>query len=64
MEFLYEYGLFFANTVTFVIAVAAIILISVAAAAKPKSKNGEIQIDDISEQLDDLNNNFIESTLS
>lgn len=64
LEFLYEYGLFLAKTATFVIAIAAIILISVAAAVKPKSKKGEIEIDDISEQLDDLKNNFIESTLS
>ncbi|MFU2509025.1 protease SohB [Pseudoalteromonas sp. ASV78] len=64
MEFLYEYGLFFAKTLTFVIAVAAIVAIIVAAAVKPKSKKGEIEIDDISEQLDDLKNNFIESTLS
>lgn len=64
LEFLYEYGLFFAKTLTFVIAVAAIIAIIVAAAVKPKSKKGEIEIDDISEQLDDLKNNFIESTLS
>ncbi|MGO2128960.1 MAG: protease SohB [Pseudoalteromonas prydzensis] len=64
MEFLYEYGLFFAKTLTFVIAVAAIVAIIVAAAVKPKSKKGEIEIDDISEQLDDLKNNFIESALS
>lgn len=64
LEFLYEYGLFLAKTATFVIAIAAIILISVAAAVKPKSKKGEIEIDDLSQQLDDLKNNFIESTLS
>tara|TARA_R110001606_G_scaffold12028_1_gene51835 strand:+ start:23908 stop:24981 length:1074 start_codon:yes stop_codon:yes gene_type:complete len=64
LEFLYEYGLFLAKTATFVIAAAAVILISVAAAIKPKSKKGEIEIDDISEQLDDLKNDFIASTLS
>lgn len=64
LEFLYEYGLFFAKTITFVIAIAIIVAIAVGAAAKPKSKKGEIQIDDLSEQLEDLKQSFIENTLS
>jgi serine protease SohB len=64
LEFLYEYGLFFAKTLTFVVAVAAIVAIIVGAAVKPKAKKGEISIDDLSEQLADLKQNFIENTLS
>ena len=64
MEFLYEYGLFFAKTITFVIAIAAIAAIIVASSVKPKGKKGEIIIDDLSEQLTDLKDSFISNTLS
>ena len=64
MEFLYEYGLFFAKTITFVIAIGVILMMLVGAAVKPKAKKGEIQIDDLSEQLADLKNSFLENTLS
>lgn len=64
MEFLYEYGLFFAKTLTFVIAIAAIVAIIMGAAAKPKSKKGEIEIDDLSEQLVELKDDFFANTLS
>ncbi|KTF18087.1 protease SohB [Pseudoalteromonas sp. H105] len=64
MEFLYEYGLFLAKTVTFVIAIGAIAIIVVATAVKPKAKKGEIDIEDVSEQLDELNSSFLENTLS
>ncbi|MBE0359006.1 MULTISPECIES: protease SohB [Pseudoalteromonas] len=63
MEFLYEYGLFFAKTVTFVIAIAIILMLIVGAAVKPKAKKGEIQIDDISEQLVELKESFLQNTL-
>ncbi|MDP2633705.1 MULTISPECIES: protease SohB [unclassified Pseudoalteromonas] len=64
MEFLYEYGLFFAKTVTFVIAIGVIAIIIVGSAVKPKAKKGEIDIEDVSEQLDDLKSSFLENTLS
>ncbi|KTD97864.1 protease SohB [Pseudoalteromonas sp. H71] len=64
MEFLYEYGLFFAKTVTFVIAVGLILMMLVGAAVKPKAKKGEIQIDDVSAQLSELKENFLQNTLS
>ena len=51
MEFLYEYGLFFAKTITFVLAVIAIIVASVAAAGKGKAEKGELKFTNISEQL-------------
>ena len=51
LEFLYEYGLFFAKTMTFVIAFAIITAIIVGASTKPKSAKGELTIENLSEQL-------------
>ncbi|KTF12003.1 protease SohB [Pseudoalteromonas carrageenovora] len=64
MEFLYEYGLFFAKTVTFVIAIAVVLMLIVASAVKPKSKKGEIEIEDVSEKLNELKESFLHNTLS
>lgn len=64
MEFLYEYGLFFAKTVTFVIAIAIVLMLIVASAVKPKSKKGEIEIEDVSEKLNELKESFLHNTLS
>lgn len=64
MEFLYEYGLFFAKTVTFVIAIAVVLMLIVASAVKPKAKNGEIEIEDVSEKLNELKESFLHNTLS
>ncbi|MCQ8888437.1 protease SohB [Pseudoalteromonas carrageenovora] len=64
MEFLYEYGLFFAKTVTFVIAIAVVLMLIVASAVKPKAKKGEIEIEDVSEKLNELKESFLHNTLS
>jgi len=64
LEFLYEYGLFFAKTVTFVIAIAVVLMLIVASAVKPKSKKGEIEIEDVSEKLNELKESFLHNTLS
>lgn len=51
MEFLFEYGLFLAKTVTFVIAVVVIIgLAAGAAVAKTKAKKGQLQFINLTEQ--------------
>ena len=51
MEFLYEYGLFLAKSVTFVVAVGVVIaLIAGAASAKAKPKKGQLQFTDLTEQ--------------
>ncbi len=56
MEFLSEYGLFFAKTLTFVIAVAAIIMLIVAAGMKNQSGDkGHLEITKINQRFDDLN---------
>jgi len=63
LEFLYEYGLFFAKTITFVIAIAVILTLIVSSAVKPKAKKGEIEIDDLSEQLTNIKESFLNNTL-
>ncbi|RJG42140.1 protease SohB [Motilimonas pumila] len=64
MEFLYEYGLFFAKALTFVAAILAIIVTAVTLAAKQKAQAGELVITDLSEQLDDNKKQFEEQLLS
>ncbi len=54
MEFLYEYGLFLAKTVTFVIAIIAIVAVATASAIKHKHKKGELDITDLSEQFEEV----------
>lgn len=51
MEFLFEYGLFLAKTITFVFAIGFLVAIIVSAASKNKSNKGELVIEDISEKL-------------
>jgi serine protease SohB len=51
LEFIYEYGLFLAKTVTFVLAFAAIILLMVgAAASKSRPNKGHLTFTDLTEQ--------------
>ncbi|MBL0710531.1 MAG: protease SohB [Colwellia sp.] len=54
MEFLYEYGLFLAKTVTFIVAVIAIIAVIAASAIKQQHKKGELEITDLSEQFEEV----------
>lgn len=64
MEFLYEYGLFLAKAITFVVAVVAIIAAIAASAMKQTSKKGELEITDLSEQFTDVEEDFIHHLLS
>jgi len=64
LEFLYEYGLFLAKTVTFVLAVIAIIVAVAASAMKQKAKKGELEITDLSEQFHDVEQDVIHHLLS
>lgn len=64
MEFLYEYGLFLAKAVTFVIAVVAIVAVIASSAIKQGSKKGELEITDISEQLKDLEDEVVHHLLT
>lgn len=64
LEFLYDYGLFFAKTLTFVAAVLAVIITGVALASKQKGQKGELQITDLSEQMSDNKTHIEEQLLS
>jgi len=64
LEFLYEYGLFLAKTVTFVLAIIAIIAAIAASAMKQKHKKGELEITDLSEQFEEVEHEMIEHLLS
>lgn len=54
MEFLYEYGLFLAKAITIVIAIGAIVILIAGAAVKQKSRKGELEIDNLSEHMEDV----------
>jgi len=61
---LYEYGLFLAKTITFVLAVIAIIVAIAGAAMKQKHKKGELEITDLSEQFEEIEDEINHSLLS
>jgi len=54
LEFLYEYGLFLAKSVTIVVAIAVVIGLMASAAMKQKPGKGQLEIRSISEQIKDL----------
>lgn len=64
MEFLFEYGLFLAKAITFVITVVAVLIAIIALTSKQKSKKGELEITDLSEQINDTKKSIIEQLLS
>lgn len=54
MEFLFEYGMFLAKTLTLVLAIGAVIVMVVVATVKPKARKGELCFDDLSEDYQHL----------
>ena len=64
MDFLYEYGLFLAKAITFVVAVIAIIVAITAAAIKQKPKKGDLEITDLSEQFEQVEHDITHALLS
>jgi serine protease SohB len=64
LDFLYEYGLFLAKAVTFVLAVIAIIVAIAGAAMKQQHKKGELDITDLSEQFTDTEEDMTHALLS
>lgn len=64
MEFLFEYGLFLAKAITFVVTVAALLIIVIALTSKQKNKKGEIELTDISAQLKETKKSIEEQLLS
>ncbi|WP_199611318.1 protease SohB [Flocculibacter collagenilyticus] len=64
MEFLYDYGLFFAKAVTIVLTVLVIVGIVVGATAKPKAKSGELELENLSEHFEDVKHSLEAEILS
>jgi len=64
LEFLYEYGLFLAKTITFVVAVMAIVAVVAVSAIKQKHKKGELEITDLSEHYEDVEQEVIHALLN
>jgi serine protease SohB len=64
LEFLYEYGLFLAKTVTFVVAFIAIVVVATASAIKHKHKKGELEITDLSEQFEETEQEIVHALLN
>lgn len=64
MDFLYEYGLFLAKAVTFVVAVIAIITAIAATAIKQKAKKGELEVTDLSEHFEEVEEEITHHLLS
>ncbi|PKF63886.1 protease SohB [Psychromonas sp. psych-6C06] len=64
VEFLFEYGLFLAKAVTFVVTVAALLIIVIALTSKQKNKKGEVELTDLSEQLKETKKSIEEQLLS
>ncbi|QDO84768.1 protease SohB [Shewanella psychropiezotolerans] len=64
MEFLYEYGLFFAKAITIVISIIAVILVVLASAIKQKGEKGELLLINLSEDLKNLKHDLKEELLT
>jgi len=64
LEFLYEYGLFLAKTITFVVAFIAIVVTITATAVKQKTKKGELEITDLSEHFEEVEEDVIHHLLT
>ncbi|MBA6338920.1 protease SohB, partial [Colwellia sp. BRX8-7] len=64
MEFLYEYGLFLAKAITLVIAIVAIVMVIASSAMKPAGKKGELELNDLSEEFIDVEEDIIHYLLS
>ncbi len=50
MDFLIEFGLFFAKALTIVVAIIAVVVVVIAASSKTRHKSGELELIDLSEQ--------------
>jgi len=64
LEFLFEYGLFLAKAITFVITVAGVLIVVIALTSKQKSKKGELEIIDLSEHFNDTKESIVEQLLT
>ncbi|TRY10388.1 protease SohB [Shewanella hanedai] len=60
LEFLYEYGLFFAKAITVVLSIIAVVIVVLASAIKQKGGKGELRLTNISEELEELQHDLKE----
>ncbi len=64
MEFLYEYGLFFAKAITIVLSIIAVVVVVLASAIKQKGDKGELRLTNLTEELKQLKHELKEELLS
>ncbi|RBW47156.1 protease SohB [Psychromonas sp. B3M02] len=64
MDYLMQYGLFLAKAITFVITVVAILIAIIALTSKQKAKKGELELTDLSEQINDTKQSISEQLLT
>jgi len=64
LEFLYEYGLFLAKAITFVITFVVIVAVVASSAMKQNTKKGQLEITDLSEEYLEVEEDFIHHLLS
>ena len=64
MDYLLQYGLFLAKAITFVITIVAILIAIIALTSKQKAKKGELEITDLSEQINETKKSISEQLLT
>ncbi len=64
MEFLAEYGLFLAKTVTLLIAIMLVVGMILGSKEKTKMEQGQLEIKDLSKRIKEITNELLESTAS
>jgi serine protease SohB len=64
LDYLLQYGLFLAKSVTFVITIVAILIAIIALTSKQKHKKGELELTDLSEQISDTKKSISEQLLT
>ncbi|WP_432463268.1 MULTISPECIES: protease SohB [unclassified Agarivorans] len=64
MDFLIEFGLFFAKAITIVIAIVAVVVVIVAASVKNKHKSGELELKDLSERHHQIEDHLNDSLMN
>lgn len=64
LDFLIEFGLFFAKALTIVIAIIAVVVVVIAASSKTKHKSGELEVTDLSEQHNEVEEKLNHNLLS
>lgn len=64
MDYLFQYGLFLAKAVTFLITVIALLITIIALTSKQKNKKGMLEITDLSEQINDTKKSITEQLLT